>query len=136
MHSTAPDLLVVLRTMLDGGEHSSGARLLSPASARAMVADQNAHLSRKPWGLGFALRDSPEWNHFGSLVSEATFGHSGATGTTFWADPQSDICCAICCNAMVGAGSLLQRVSNAVMASVMELERTLEVAKLAPVAKL
>ena len=59
---------------------------------------------------------------FGTLVSPAAFGHSGATGTTFWADPVSDISCVILCNEMVGKGSLLAKVSNAVNASLELLE--------------
>jgi len=61
MHSTAPDLACCLRMMLGGGTYA-GRRILSPASARAMVTDQNSHLARKPWGIGFGLAGSADWN--------------------------------------------------------------------------
>jgi CubicO group peptidase (beta-lactamase class C family) len=61
MHSTAPDLACCLRMMLCGGTYA-GCRILSAASARAMVTDQNSHLVRKPWGIGFGLAGSVDWN--------------------------------------------------------------------------
>ena len=119
LHTTAPDLALLLQAMLDDG--SIGERtVLSPAAARVMKEDQNpAHLEA-PWGIGWGLRDSRVWNFFGDLVSAGTFGHVGATGTVAWADPQTDLVCIILTNKMVAAGSLLNRVSNAVAASVLE----------------
>ena len=60
------------------------------------------------------------WNWFGELVSPATFGHVGATGTVAWADPQRDLFCIVLTNQMVGQGSLLRRVSSVVAAAVMD----------------
>ena len=118
MHSCGPDLAVLLQTMLDGGQRN-GQRLLSPAAARAMVTDHNARLG-KAWGLGWALAGSAVWNYFGELVSPATFGHVGATGTVAWADPRQQLICIVLTNQMVEEGSLLRRVSNAVAAAVVE----------------
>ena len=61
MHSTAPDLACCLRMMLCGGTYA-GKRILSAASARAMVTNQNSHLVLKPWGIGFGLAGSVDWN--------------------------------------------------------------------------
>lgn len=116
MHSSAPDLAVLLQMMLNAGEYGR-ARILSPAAVEAMVSDRNQHL-RAPWGLGWALRDSRVWNYFGELVSPDTFGHVGATGTVAWADPGRQLSCVILTNQMVGQGHLLRRISNAVAASV------------------
>lgn len=116
MHSTVGDLAVLLQTMLDGGAWG-GHRLLSPAAVRAMTADQNGPLDA-PWGLGWARRDSRVWSYFGELVSPATFGHVGATGTVAWADPERQLLCVILTNQMVQGGHLLRRVSNAVAAAV------------------
>ena len=118
MHSSAPDLGVLLQTMLNGGEYG-GKRLFSPASVEAMVADQNKRIDA-PWGFGWALADSLVWNFFGDLVSSSTFGHTGATGTVFWADPERDLVCVILTNQMVEDGALLKRVSNVVSAAVVE----------------
>lgn len=116
MHSSALDLAILLQTMLNGGEYA-GKRVFSPAAVQAMTSDQNGPLEA-PWGLGWAFRDSLVWNFFGELVSEKTFGHTGATGTVAWADPQRDLVCVILTNRMVENGRLLRRVSNAVAAAV------------------
>ena len=82
-----------------------------------MTTDRNGSLNA-PWGLGWALAASPVWNYFGDLVSPATFGHVGATGTVAWADPGRRLLCVILTNQMVENGRLLKRVSNAVSAAV------------------
>ena len=80
-----------------------------------MTTNQNgAEVPKAPWGLGWGLRDSLVWTFFGELVSPATFGHVGATGTVAWADPVSDVTCVILTNAMVEEGALLKRISNVV----------------------
>ena len=118
MHSTGPDLAILLQTMLNGGEYA-GKRVFSRAAVEAMRRNQNWHLSA-PWGVGWALRDSQVWNFFGELVSEGTFGHVGATGTVAWADPEQELICVVLTNQMVEGGSLLRKVSNAVAAAVVE----------------
>jgi len=116
MHSSALDLAILLQTMLNRGEYA-GKRVFSRAAVDAMTTDQNGSLEA-PWGLGWGLRDSLVWNFFGELVSEKTFGHTGATGTVAWADPERDLLCVILTNKMVENGRLLRRVSNAVVAAV------------------
>ena len=116
MHSSALDLAILLKTMLNGGEYA-GRRVFSQAAVKAMTSEQNGSLNA-PWGLGWAFRDSLVWNFFGELVSEKTFGHTGATGTVAWADPERELLCVILTNRMVENGRLLRRVSNAVVAAV------------------
>jgi CubicO group peptidase (beta-lactamase class C family) len=116
MHSTGPDLAVLLQTFLNGGEYG-GRRLFSPAAVRAMTTDQNGSLDA-PWGLGWGLARSRVWCFLGELCSPATFGHTGATGTVAWADPEQHLICVVLTNRMVANGSLLRRVSNAVAAAV------------------
>jgi CubicO group peptidase (beta-lactamase class C family) len=116
MHSNGADLAVLMQTMLNGGVYG-GRRILSAATAAAMVRNQNPSL-QAPWGLGWALADSVVWNSCGELVSPATFGHTGATGTVAWADPQRELICIVLTNKRVEEGSLLRRVSNAVAAAV------------------
>ena len=117
MHSTGPDLAILLQTLLNNGEYN-GRRLLSPAGVRTMTTDQNWTLPA-PWGLGWGLARSRVWNCFGELSSPATFGHTGATGTVAWADPEQQLLCVVLTNQMVAGGSLLRRVSNAVAAAVL-----------------
>jgi CubicO group peptidase (beta-lactamase class C family) len=118
MHSTSRDLAVLLQMFLNGGRHG-GRRILSPATVAAMTRDQNTRIG-KPWGLGWGLAASPVWSYFGEIASPRTFGHSGATGTVAWADPDSGVVCVILTTRPSGEdnGSLLRRVSNAVAASV------------------
>ena len=118
MHSTGGDLAILLQTMLNGGEYGDR-RVFSPAAVAAMTTNRNAY-PLKPWGLGWALSGSPVWNWFGELVSPATFGHVGATGTVAWADPERDLFCIVLTNQMVAQGSLLRRVSNVVGSAVMD----------------
>jgi len=116
MHSTTRDLGVLLQAHLDGG-----ARILSPVTIARMTSDQNGDL-KKPWGLGWGLATSPVWCYFGDLVSPRTFGHSGATGTVAWADPDSRLVCVVLTTRPSGEdeGRLLRRVSNAVAASIVK----------------
>ena len=118
MYSTTHDLAILLQTFLNGGEYA-GYRLFSPATVELMTSDQNQSV-KAPWGLGWALRDSPVWNLFGEICSSRTFGHVGVTGTTAWADPERDLLCVILTNELVEGGSFLRRVSNAVTAAVVE----------------
>jgi len=118
MHSTTGDLAILLQMMLNGGSYGN-ARIFSPATVEAMTRDQNGSIG-KPWGLGWGLATSPVWSYFGELVSHRTFGHSGATGTVAWADPERRMLCVILTTRPSGEdnGRLLRVVSNAVAGSV------------------
>ena len=116
VHSTGPDLAILLQSMLNGGGYG-GRRVFSLASVEAMTTDQNGALNA-PWGLGWGLAGSRAWNFFGELVSPTTFGHTGATGTVAWADPERQLICVLLTNQMVDSGSLLRRISNVVSSAV------------------
>jgi CubicO group peptidase (beta-lactamase class C family) len=118
MHTTTLDLSILLQTFLNGGAYS-GKRILSPLTVKAMTTNQNVNLNA-PWGIGWALGRSTAWNEFGDLVSPATFGHAGASGTVEWADPETQLICVILTNRplAVDGGRFLRLVSNAVAASV------------------
>jgi CubicO group peptidase (beta-lactamase class C family) len=62
---------------------------LDPALAREAVREQawDPVLRR---GLGWALKTNDE-NSCGTLMSDDTFGHTGFTGTSIWADPARDL---------------------------------------------
>jgi CubicO group peptidase (beta-lactamase class C family) len=118
MHSTTMDLGVLLQTFLNGGAYGN-ARVFSPGTVAAMIRDQNTAI-HKPWGLGWGLATSPVWCYFGDLVSPRTFGHSGATGTVAWADPDQRLLCVILTTRPSGedGGRLLRLVSNAVAGAI------------------
>jgi CubicO group peptidase (beta-lactamase class C family) len=62
---------------------------LPPALAAAATAEQAADPVLRR-GLGWALKTSDE-NSCGALMSPATFGHTGFTGTCIWVDPLRDL---------------------------------------------
>lgn len=123
MHSTTQDLAILLQTFLNGGVYA-GRRVFSRATTAAMTRNQNTALRGQDWGLGWGLATSPVWSYFGELASPRTFGHSGATGTVAWADPESGLVCVILTTRPSGEdnGGLLRRVSNAVAAAVLPAE--------------
>ncbi|MDE2723178.1 MAG: serine hydrolase [Gemmatimonadota bacterium] len=118
MHSTGRDLAILLQTMLNGGTYGDR-RIFSRAAVAAMTRDQNGALNA-PWGIGWSVSEARVWGFWGDLVSQQTFGHTGATGTVAWADAERQLSCVVLTNQMVAEGSLLRRVSNAVAAAVEE----------------
>jgi CubicO group peptidase (beta-lactamase class C family) len=118
MHSSVDDLGIFLQMFLNGGVYD-GKRILGRATVEAMIADQNKKLGQ-PWGLGWGLQTSTSWNAFGDLSSERTFGHSGASGTVAWADPQRELLCVILTTRPWGQdrGFMLHRIANVVQAAI------------------
>jgi CubicO group peptidase (beta-lactamase class C family) len=94
---TSPaDFARFCRMMLNDGA-LDGARILSPATVRAMTSNQLALLPDvpeierrcRPWGLGWRLNWPGERASFGDLLPAHVYGHWGATGTLCWLDPVS-----------------------------------------------
>ncbi len=91
LYSTASDMATLLTCLVDGGKKGRF-RLLSPASISTMTMPQTgAQLSEgsesQGYGLGFAVvRNAGGTAH---LKSVGAFGHVGAFGTEFWADPKT-----------------------------------------------
>jgi len=81
MHSTVGDIQRLLQAML-----ADGGRILKPELARSMLVNQNAGLN-PPWGLGWKIGAGT----FFEGSPAGLFGHSGATGTLCWADPERQI---------------------------------------------
>jgi CubicO group peptidase (beta-lactamase class C family) len=85
VHASAPDVARFLGEFL----HQEG-KALRPETARLMIRNQNPD-GLPPRGLGFAVgtgAGSPR-------CSEATFGHTGSTGTLAWADPRTETICVV-----------------------------------------
>ena len=77
-HANAADVRRFVRAFL-----TPPTSILKPATAAAMVTNQNAGLPQ-PWGLGWQIKPGG----FGKGCSPETFGHGGSTGTIVWADPR------------------------------------------------
>jgi CubicO group peptidase (beta-lactamase class C family) len=94
VHASAPDVARFFAEFL----HRQG-KAVRPETAGLMLRNHNPD-GLPPRGLGFALggrAGSPG-------CSEATFGHSGSTGTLAWADPRTDTICVVLTTLPAGAG--------------------------------
>jgi CubicO group peptidase (beta-lactamase class C family) len=125
MFSTQADLLRFLNVFLDRGTLGDR-RVLSPQTAQAMTNNQVVKLLqipkdvayKNPWGFGWQLK-APFNSVFGDLNSSSTFGHWGATGTLYWADPETSLACVVLTNQpFEESGAILGRFSNAVAGSI------------------
>jgi CubicO group peptidase (beta-lactamase class C family) len=47
----------------------------------------------QPWGLGWRLNHPGTDDSWGDLLGPRTYGHTGASGTTVWVDPDRDGFC-------------------------------------------
>jgi CubicO group peptidase (beta-lactamase class C family) len=85
---------------------------LDPGLAREAVREQawDPVLRR---GLGWALKTTDE-NSCGTQMSAQTFGHTGFTGTSLWADPARDLSVVLLTNAVHYGRSDLRAVRAAV----------------------
>ena len=106
MFSTVGDLAMFLQMFLDGGPRRRRGQVLSGETVQLMTRN---HIPSFPglgpqarhhnaWGLGWQLRAEPRDSCFGRMLSQRTFGHMGATGTLFWADPDLDLLCVVLTN--------------------------------------
>jgi uncharacterized protein YbbC (DUF1343 family)/CubicO group peptidase (beta-lactamase class C family) len=84
LFSTAADLSIFCRMLLNGGEYN-GARVLSPLTVAKMTSPV---LGSDPAlrGLGWDI-DSAYSSNRGELLPVGSFGHTGFTGTSIWIDP-------------------------------------------------
>lgn len=123
--TTPWDLGLFAQLMLNRGR-TGERRLLSEAAVVEATRNQLAVMKDvpdeerrfRPWGFGWRLQWANHANTFGDLVSPATFGHWGATGTLLWIDPETDSFAAILTTQPLDPnGAPFQRLSNAIVAS-------------------
>ena len=86
--STAKDLAAFARMILNRGAHGNE-RIISSASVRAMTTAQ-VEIAGEKRGLGWDICTSYS-SPRGDLMSPASFGHTGFTGTSIWIDPEKDL---------------------------------------------
>jgi CubicO group peptidase (beta-lactamase class C family) len=125
LFSTPEDFAVICQLMLSGGSWA-GVRLLSPAAVRMMTTNRLDDLPdlpepvrrTQPWGLGWRLNHSGTPDSWGDLLRRQVFGHTGATGTMVWMDPQTGGFCLLLTSALrERAPWRLVHLSNAVAAA-------------------
>jgi CubicO group peptidase (beta-lactamase class C family) len=107
MFASPEDLAMICQLMLNGGSLGEG-RLISPATVESMTTNQlefqpevPEHERRAhPWGLGWSLNHRGTSRSWGDLLGPRTFGHTGATGTMCWMDPDRDGFCLLLTSAI------------------------------------
>jgi len=122
LFSTPDDFATFCRMLLDGGRHGDR-QLLSPRTVARMTTNRLDDLPdlpesirrAEPWGLGWRLNHPGTSGSFGDLLGPRTFGHTGATGTMVWIDPEVDGYCILFTTALRSAAPWrLVSLSNAV----------------------
>ena len=105
LFSTVGDISRFIEMYRNGGS-LDGARILSPATAAAMLSEQTDAMPGIPaatkldegWGLGFRLYRRANPMYFGDLLAPGAFGHTGSTGTFAWCDPSKALTAVFFCN--------------------------------------
>jgi CubicO group peptidase (beta-lactamase class C family) len=129
MFSSPADFAVICQVMLNGGaiaQDGALVRILSPASVRMMTTNRlddypllpEGIRRTQPWGLGWRLNHPGQPDTWSDLLDRHVFGHTGATGTVCWMDPQRDRFAVILTTAVrAKAPWRLVHLSNAMAAS-------------------
>jgi len=89
LFSTAADLAIFCRMLLDGGAYH-GTRIMSPLTVAKMTTPGTSPSDRNVRGLGWDI-DSAYSSNRGELLPVGSFGHTGFTGTSLWVDPVTGI---------------------------------------------
>jgi CubicO group peptidase (beta-lactamase class C family) len=87
--STATDMSVWMQTILNRGIYN-GTRILTEKSVSEIIKTQTGDLKTgftegMSFGLAFGVVSNP--SGVTAMLSKGTFGHGGAFGTQYWADP-------------------------------------------------
>jgi uncharacterized protein YbbC (DUF1343 family)/CubicO group peptidase (beta-lactamase class C family) len=85
LFSTAADLAIFCRMLLDGGIYRD-VRIMSPLTVAKMTTPSTSSADRNVRGLGWDI-DSAYSSNRGELLPVGSFGHTGFTGTSLWIDP-------------------------------------------------
>jgi CubicO group peptidase (beta-lactamase class C family) len=89
LFSNAEGLAILMQMLLNGGSY--GGEQYFDAKTVAMFAHRVPNSTRR--GLGFDMKQlNPNRDiHTSPLASDATYGHTGFTGTCVWNDPENDM---------------------------------------------
>ena len=120
LFSSTRDLAVFMQMMVNGGVYGD-ARIVRPTTIARWTARQRADASR---ALGW---DTPSPNSSaGRYFSARSFGHTGFTGTSMWADPEKDLFVVLLTNRVNPTrdnqkiGPLRRAVADAVQQSIVD----------------
>ncbi|HWA99519.1 MAG TPA: serine hydrolase domain-containing protein [Pirellulales bacterium] len=107
MFSAPADFAVLCQLMLGGGAVGD-VRIFTPATIAAMTRNRlneqpdlpEATRRATPWGLGWRLNHPATDDSWGDLLGPRVFGHTGATGTLVWMDPDTQVFCILLTSAI------------------------------------
>lgn len=125
MFSSPEDFACLCQLLLNKGM-LDGVRLLSGATVERLSTNRLDDLPQlpepvrrsQPWGLGWRLNHAGQPDSWGDLLGSRVFGHTGASGTMVWIDPERDGFCILFTSALRAAAPWrLVHLSNAVSAA-------------------
>jgi CubicO group peptidase (beta-lactamase class C family) len=125
LFSSPTDFAVLCQVLLSGGAWA-GVRIWSPATIKMATTnrlddypDLPEPIRRtQPWGLGWRMNHPGLADSWGDLLDRHVFGHTGATGTMVWMDPQTQGFCMLLTSGLrAKAPHRLVQVSNAIAAA-------------------
>jgi CubicO group peptidase (beta-lactamase class C family) len=87
LFSTASDLAIMMQMLMSGGSYG-GKQYLNSETVKLFTSKQNKQSTR---ALGWDTKTMTGYSTAGTLMGEKTFGHTGFTGTSVWADPEKKI---------------------------------------------
>ena len=120
LFSSARDLGVFTQMLLNGGEYV-GVRVLHPETIARWTARQRPDAAR---ALGWETPSAPSSS--GHYFSPRSFGHTGFTGTSIWADPEKQLFVVLLTNRVdpsrdnTKVGPLRRAVADAVQRAVLD----------------
>ncbi len=88
LFSTAKDLAIFARMLLNQGQHN-GTSILKSQTVAQMTQNQSPFGIQEQRGWGWDI-DSPYSSPRGSLFELGSYGHTGWTGVSIWIDPFSE----------------------------------------------
>jgi CubicO group peptidase (beta-lactamase class C family) len=127
LFASPEDFGVICQMLLNGGQYG-GVRILSPKTVKMMTTNRHADLPdlpekyrrAMPWGLGFRMNHPGTKGSWSDLLDQHVFGHTGATGTMVWMDPQTQAFCLLLTSAIrARAPWRLVQLSNVIASAVM-----------------
>ncbi len=122
MFSTPEEFAVICQLMLGGGQ-LAGPRLLAARTVEMMTTNRLNDFPElpepirrtQPWGLGWRMNHLASSESWSDLLSPRAYGHTGATGTMVWIDPEANGFCVLFTSALLERSTrYLVQVSNAV----------------------
>ncbi|MBI3189074.1 MAG: serine hydrolase, partial [Ignavibacteriales bacterium] len=87
LFSTASELAIFMQMLTNGGNFN-GKQFLKQETIKFFTTKKGAKSTR---ALGWDTKSVEGYSSAGKLFSENSFGHTGFTGTSIWADPEREI---------------------------------------------